>query len=90
MFALFYERPDGSRQFITDADSEIFADILGKMFSRDTDCPIVAVENSDSGDTTVTCRFVRGRMIGRTSSAHAKGLPTSPLEADTPSTEKQR
>jgi len=90
VFALFYERPDGSRQFIADADGEIFAKILGTMYSRDCDCPIVAVENSDSGDTAVSCRFLRGRMIERTLKSPVPALSPSAEGAHTASNDKQR
>lgn len=63
MFALFYELPDAAMQFITTCDDREEARILGKMFSRYRELPVVAVMNPPSGETVNCFRFEHGKVF---------------------------
>jgi hypothetical protein len=66
MFALFYELPDAAMQFITTCDDREEARILGKMFSRYRELPVVAVINPPSGETISCFRFEHGKVFSLT------------------------
>lgn len=76
MFALFYELEDGAMQFITTCEDRGEARILGKMFSRYRELPVVAVINPPSGETAGYYRFENGRAMTLNRS-HRPGVPAA-------------
>lgn len=63
MFALFVERPDGTRHFLTTVDNHAWALIHGKVYSRERRAVVVGVYNDASGETYETFRFDRGAPV---------------------------
>jgi len=53
MFALFVERPDGTRRFLATVDNDAWALVHGKVYSR---------ERNASGETHETFRINRGQL----------------------------
>jgi len=62
MFALFYEQT-GRRQFIADVEAGVTAKSMGKLLSRKSGLPVVAIMNLPSGVTADWHRFENGDLV---------------------------
>jgi hypothetical protein len=63
LYALFYEYPDGHREWISGTETEAYAFILGRWWSQNSTMPVIAVNNLPSGETEVVCRFKGGERV---------------------------